>query len=104
MLGQVFYIGDGLSGFNNSNGSALTFTAPATANRLYLGIADGYNNQIPTKYGDNSGSFSVQITQAGSAAPAQTTVPLPEGFMVLLFGCLSLLSVLAVRRRKLDLE
>jgi hypothetical protein len=62
-LGQIFYIGDGRASLGNVSGEPLTYTAPSTATRLYLGVADGYENQPPTMYSDNSGSFAVHVTR-----------------------------------------
>jgi hypothetical protein len=59
-LGQVFFIGDGLTG--TGSGSVQTFTVPRGATRLFLGIADasGFGGR-PGCYGDNIGMFQVQI-------------------------------------------
>jgi murein DD-endopeptidase MepM/ murein hydrolase activator NlpD len=55
-LGQLFFIGDGLTG----EGSVQRFHAPDTATRLYIGFVDS-----PGKWGDNKGavdaSFSVLV-------------------------------------------
>jgi hypothetical protein len=59
-LGQVFFIGDGLTG--TGTGDAQTFVAPEGATRLFLGIADGPNFfGDPGCYNDNVGSFQVQV-------------------------------------------
>ncbi len=60
-LGQVFFIGDGLTG--TGTGNVQGFTVPRGATRLYLGIADasGFGGQ-PGCYGDNIGVFQVQVT------------------------------------------
>jgi len=47
-LGQVFFIGDDLTG--TDSGNEQVFVVPPTATRLYLGLADN-------PYNDNSGSF-----------------------------------------------
>ncbi|MES2657206.1 MAG: Ig-like domain-containing protein [Verrucomicrobiota bacterium] len=60
-LGQVFFIGDGVT----SSGAVQRFQIPATATRLFLGIvdaADGDNAAGPPQaYGDNGGSFSATV-------------------------------------------
>ena len=63
VLAPIFYIGDGRAGFADASGALLTFTAPPAARRLYLGIADGFDGQPATMYGDNSGSFAVHVTR-----------------------------------------
>ena len=61
-LGQVFFIGDGLTG--TGVGTPQTFYAPPGATRLFLGIADaaGFGGG-PGWYDDNYGSFWVQVLQ-----------------------------------------
>lgn len=67
-LGQLFFIGDGLTGFET--GEAQTFVAPAGATRLYLGFADGFGFVgAPGCYGDNSGAFMVKITGSQPFSP-----------------------------------
>ncbi len=59
-LGQVFFIGDGLTG--TGSGAAQTFVVPGGATRLFLGIADGSGfGGAPGCYGDNIGAFQVQV-------------------------------------------
>lgn len=59
-IGQVFFIGDGLTG--TSAGSIQEFIVPTNATRLFLGVADsGYYNGEPGYFDDNTGSFSVTI-------------------------------------------
>jgi len=58
VLGQVFYIGDGVK----SGGVFQTFIAPAGATRLALGIPDGFGFVgSPGAYDDNDGSYRVRI-------------------------------------------
>lgn len=58
MLGQVFYIGDGITG----GGDFQTFHAPGGATRLFLGIPDGFGFVgAPGAYDDNDGSYQVRI-------------------------------------------
>jgi hypothetical protein len=67
-LNQTFFIGDGLTG--DDTGSLQTFTVPADAATLYLGIsdADGFNGP-PGAYGDNVGDFSVEVHTVRAACP-----------------------------------
>lgn len=85
---QVFYIGDGRAGFENSAGSLLSFSAPSTATRLYLGFADGSGFiGVSSFYADNLGGLT------GTVA---LNVPEPETWMLMLFG---LCAVCLARRR-----
>lgn len=60
-IGQTFFIGDGLTG--TGSGSVQQFMVPATATRLFLGLADAYDyTGAPGQYQDNSGSFSATFT------------------------------------------
>jgi len=76
-LKQVFFIGDGLTG--NGNGAVQDFFAPTGATALYLGIVDacGYNGG-PYCYGDNRGSFNVQVNDLG----APGAVPEPGSLLL----------------------
>jgi hypothetical protein len=57
-LRQVFFIGDGSAGAEGTQ----TFTAPAGATRLFLGVADGFLfGGPPGAYDDNLGSFVVTV-------------------------------------------
>jgi hypothetical protein len=59
-IGQVFFIGDGLTG--TGSGTLQTFFVPPTANHLYLGYIDTCSppsNTTPGCYFDNVGSLSV---------------------------------------------
>jgi len=55
-IGQVFFIGDGLTG--TGAGAVQVFAVPATATHLYLGFVDSCNNTVPGCYSDNSGSLA----------------------------------------------
>ena len=59
-IGQVFFIGDGLTG--TGSGSTQVFAIPPTATRLYLGYADTCSQQpgpaAPGCYSDNAGSLT----------------------------------------------
>jgi hypothetical protein len=62
-LGQVFYIGDGLTG--NGSGAVQQFIMPANATGFYFGFADGNGfSGLPGFYGDNTGlvnaTFQIQ--------------------------------------------
>jgi len=59
-IGQVFFIGDGLTG--TGTGSIQTFYVPDDATHLYLGYLDNCkapNNTTPSCYSDNVGSLNV---------------------------------------------
>lgn len=57
-LGQVFYIGDGVTAGNVFQ----TFIAPAGATRLFLGIPDGFGFVgAPGAYDDNDGAYRIRI-------------------------------------------
>lgn len=83
-LGQVFYIGDGLTG--TGSGAIQKFIAPIGATRLFLGIADGFSfSGVPGFYEDNDGSFKVTVS---TSVPA-TAVPEPTSTLgILAFGSL----------------
>ena len=80
-INQVFYIGDGHSGYNTLLGDSLFFKAPNNATRLYLGIIDASGNYgFPGAYGDNTGQFIVDVSL--SVAP----IPEPETYALMLAG------------------
>jgi hypothetical protein len=58
-IGQVFFIGDGLTG--TGTGSIQTFYVPATATHLYLGFADSCATPVPGCYSDNVGELSATV-------------------------------------------
>jgi hypothetical protein len=61
-IGQVFFIGDGLTG--TGAGNAQVFQVPPTATRLYLGYVDNCGSGIgavPGCYSDNAGSLSAVL-------------------------------------------
>jgi hypothetical protein len=102
LLGQVFFIGDGLTGTDGVNvgsGSTQTFQVPNTATRLFLGFVDSFNNfsttagGAPGAYGDNTGSLSVNLNTAGLAVTA-----LPEPSTVMLMG-LGMIGLALLRRK-----
>jgi hypothetical protein len=56
-IGQVFFIGDGLTG--TGSGAVQVFAIPATATHLYLGYVDSCNGgPVPSCYSDNVGSLT----------------------------------------------
>jgi hypothetical protein len=56
-IGQVFFIGDGLTG--TGTGSAQVFVVPPTATHLYLGFVDGCGDDVPPGcYSDNAGAVA----------------------------------------------
>jgi hypothetical protein len=86
-LGQVFYIGDGLT----SGAVFQEFTAPSGATRLFLGIPDGFGFvDAPGAYDDNDGAYRVRI--------GVNQVPTPEPASLTLFGIG--LGILAFSRKR----
>ncbi len=87
LIGQVFFIGDGLTGAGA--GARQQVQVPSTATRLFLGIADAYSFQgNPGAYGDNIGSFKATPVFGGgggqtnctySVSPLTQTVPAAGG-------------------------
>jgi hypothetical protein len=83
VIGQVFIIGDGLTG--NGSGTRQLFHVPSNATRLYLGIFDGFHlgdnvPKLPGYYNDNGGAFTatVELLTKSSLAivPGQTSLSL----------------------------
>ncbi len=79
-IGQVFFIGDGLTG--SGSGSLQVFAVPPTATHLYLGYVDNCRapgNTIPGCYSDNSGSINAVVSLHNYVPewrqPALTTAP-----------------------------
>ena len=88
-LGQIFYIGDGIT----SGGDFQSFTAPAGATRVFFGIPDGFGFVgAPGAYDDNDGRYVIGV---GINEPPPA-VPVPAA--VWLFGT-ALLGLLGFRRR-----
>ena len=58
VIGQVFFIGDGLTG--TGSGSVQIFAVPPAATHLYLGFVDSctLTSTVPGCYSDNAGSMS----------------------------------------------
>ena len=79
LLQQVFYIGDGKTGYQDATGSPLAFAAPASATRLYLGVADAFGfNGLTAAYADNTGSYAVTVSLAA--------VPEPQTYAMMIVG------------------
>ncbi len=90
LLQQVFYIGDGRTGYQDAAGSLLQFTAPANATRLYLGLADAFGfNGTTGYYADNTGSYAVTLSLAA--------IPEPEAYAMMISG-LALLGFVSRRQ------
>jgi hypothetical protein len=73
LLGQVFWIGDGLTG--TGSGAFQTFNVPGTATRLFLGSFD-------LQAADNSGQMTAVFNISGGAVG----VPEPDTRLLLLIG------------------
>jgi PEP-CTERM motif len=87
LLGQVFYIGDGVTA-----GMFQEFVAPVGATRLFLGIPDGFGFVgAPGAYDDNDGAYRVRI--------GINQTPVPEPTMLLVIGAGL---VVGLRRRRRD--
>lgn len=79
-LGQVFFIGDGLT----PDGEVQEFLPPAGATKLYLGIPDANgnaNNYIytgpPNGYSDNSGYYNIRLQVQPNLTPRITNAAFP---------------------------
>jgi hypothetical protein len=86
-LNQVFYIGDGLSGYGNSAGTPLTFTAPTGATRLYLGVIDAYSfSGTSGYYNDNKGAYTVGVNLSAVPEPQTSSLVLAGAALALVGG------------------
>jgi hypothetical protein len=77
-IGQVFFIGDGLTG--TGSGSIQVFTVPATATHLYLGYVDACSGgPSPSCYSDNAGSltavFQIEQHELNWVSPSVSVTP-----------------------------
>lgn len=80
LLGQVFFIGDGLTG--TGSGSVQQFFVPDGATRLYLGFVDGGSFQgNPGAFSDNGGSLAVNWDIQGTTPPITVPEPAPMGLL-----------------------
>jgi uncharacterized protein (TIGR03437 family) len=66
-IGQVFFIGDGLTG--TGTGDVQVFVVPPTATHLYLGYSDSCGGTVPSCFFDNGGAILVQAAIATQSAP-----------------------------------
>ncbi len=92
-LGQVFYIGDGVT----STAQFQEFIAPSEATRLFLGIPDGFGFVgNPGAYDDNDGSYQVLlgVNEEPSEEGGQK-VPEPSSIL----GILALGVIAGVRKK-----
>lgn len=89
-LDQIFFIGDGLTG--TGSGTIQTFTVPAGATGLYLGIADSVGAST-----GNPGSLTADVNGTNST----TVTPEPGSFLLLGSGLVSLAGMV---RRKIGLR
>lgn len=74
-LGQVFYIGNGLT----TGGVFQRFTAPTGATRVFFGIPDGFGfDGVPGAYDDNDGAYRIRvgINEEPSGVPEPATLAL----------------------------
>lgn len=86
-LGQLFFIGDGLTGVGT--GSVQRFMVPPTATRLFLGFADAPNlTGCPGAHDDNPGSLSVQLAMTQEIPTVSEWGLVIMGMLVLTAGTL----------------
>lgn len=95
-LGQVFYIGNGVTG----GGIFQEFIAPTGATRLFLGITDGFAfNGPPGAFDDNDGAYRIRVGINEDPRNPVTDVPEPASLLIMAVGCLALAAAAARRRR-----
>lgn len=94
-LGQIFYIGDGLT----SGGIFQEFIAPSGATRLFLGIPDGFGFVgAPGAYDDNDGSYQVAL------GVNETPVSVPEPASVISLLAVGLGAGRILTKKQLSLQ
>jgi hypothetical protein len=94
-LGQVFFIGDGVTAGNTFQ----SFIAPTGATRLFLGIPDGFGfNGLPGAYDDNDGSYRIRL--GINEDPRNPPTQVPEPGTILLIGTGLALMGLRSRRKR----
>jgi hypothetical protein len=93
-VGQIFFVGDGLTG--QETGATQVFLVPDNATRLFLGYLDCFLPcTVPGGYSDNSGVVSIDVELTGTnlgvvplpALSAWASVMLTAAFLVA--GCAS---------------
>ncbi|WP_457576326.1 PEP-CTERM sorting domain-containing protein [Desulfomarina sp.] len=90
-LGQVFFIGNGVTSSNDFQ----EFYAPVGATRLFLGITDAFGfNGRPGAFDDNDGSYRIRV-----GINEVPTDPVPEPAAMILFGA-GLVGLTGLRVRK----
>ena len=83
-LGQMFYIGDGLTG--SGTGNAQQFNVPAGATMLYLGFPDGSGYRgLPGQYQDNAGTLTATFAISAVPEPGPAALLVGGGAAVLTF-------------------
>lgn len=93
-LGQVFYIGNGLTSTNIFQ----EFTAPAGTTRVFFGITDAFGfNGAPGAFDDNDGAYRIKIGINEDPRNPPTRVPAPAGLV--LIG-LALVGTAVLQRRR----
>lgn len=80
-IGQIFFIGDGLTG--SASGSIQVFVVPPAATHLYLGYVDSCNGgAAPGCYSDNSGAMTANLVlrdyEPDWVEPPVTSAPSPR--------------------------
>lgn len=89
-IGQVFYIGNGVTSTN----AVQEFIAPVSATRLFIGITDAFGfNGAPGAFDDNDGAYRIRI---GINQDPRNSVPEPAPLAMLILG----LAYLAYSRRR----
>jgi hypothetical protein len=91
-LGQVFFIGDGVTSGNVFQ----EFIAPTGATRVFLGISDAFGfNGAPGAFDDNDGAYRIRV---GINEDPDGPLTMPEPTVLSLFAA-GLGGFVAVRRR-----